>query len=74
MKREREKTKAVCGGSRRGKTLAEMKKMARDREVWRSWRKTPDAVMAQTGTGKKKKKKKKTGLREDICGIPIVTN
>jgi hypothetical protein len=23
-------------GSRRGKTLAEMKKMARDRDVWRS--------------------------------------
>jgi hypothetical protein len=28
-------------GSRRGKTLAEMKKMARDREVWKSWRKAP---------------------------------
>jgi hypothetical protein len=28
-------------GSRRGKTLAEMKKMARDREVWKSWRKEP---------------------------------
>jgi hypothetical protein len=26
-------------GSRRGKTLTEMKKMARDREVWKSWRK-----------------------------------
>jgi hypothetical protein len=26
-------------GSRRGKTLAEMKKMAQDREVWKSWRK-----------------------------------
>jgi hypothetical protein len=33
-------------GSKRGNTLAEMKKMARDREVWKSWRKTPDAVMA----------------------------
>jgi hypothetical protein len=29
----------IC--SRRGKTLAEMKKMARDREVWKSWRKAP---------------------------------
>jgi hypothetical protein len=28
-------------GSRRGKTLAEMKNMARDREVWKSWRKHP---------------------------------
>jgi hypothetical protein len=28
-------------GSRRGKTLAEIKKMARDREVWKSWRKAP---------------------------------
>jgi hypothetical protein len=28
-------------GSKRGKTLAEMKKMARDREVWKSWRKAP---------------------------------
>jgi hypothetical protein len=27
--------------SRRGKTLAEIKKMARDREVWKSWRKAP---------------------------------
>jgi hypothetical protein len=28
-------------GSRRGNTLAEMKKMAREREVWKSWRKAP---------------------------------
>jgi hypothetical protein len=27
-------------GSRIGKTLAEMMKMARDREVWKSWSKT----------------------------------
>jgi hypothetical protein len=31
-------------GSRRGKTLAEMKKMARDREVWKSWRKAPPTL------------------------------
>jgi hypothetical protein len=31
-------------GSRRGKTLAEMKKMARDREVWESWRKAPPTL------------------------------
>jgi hypothetical protein len=30
-------------GSRRGKILAEMK-MARDREVWKSWRKTPPTL------------------------------
>jgi hypothetical protein len=40
-------------GSRRIKTLAEMKKMARDIKVWRSWRKAPDAVMAQTRTEEK---------------------
>jgi hypothetical protein len=28
-------------GSIRGKTLAEMKKMARDREVWKGWKKAP---------------------------------
>jgi hypothetical protein len=31
-------------GSRRGTTLAEMKKMARDREVWKSWRKAPPTL------------------------------
>jgi hypothetical protein len=31
-------------GSRRGKTLAEMKKMARDGEVWKSWRKAPPTL------------------------------
>jgi hypothetical protein len=31
-------------GSRRGKTFAEMKKMARDREVWKSWRKVPPTL------------------------------
>jgi hypothetical protein len=34
-----------------------MKKVARDREVWRSWEEgTPDAVIAQTETEKEKKK------------------
>jgi hypothetical protein len=28
-------------GSRRGKTLAQMKKVARDREMWKSLRKAP---------------------------------
>jgi hypothetical protein len=41
-------------GSRRGKTLAEKKKMAQDTEVWKSWRKALGTVMAQTGTEKKK--------------------
>jgi hypothetical protein len=31
-------------GSRRGVTLAEVKKMARDREVWKSWRKAPQTL------------------------------
>jgi hypothetical protein len=31
-------------GSRRGTTLAEMKKMSRDREVWKSWRKAPPTL------------------------------
>jgi hypothetical protein len=31
-------------GSRRGKTLAEIKKMARDREVWNSWKKEPPTL------------------------------
>jgi hypothetical protein len=31
-------------GSRRGKTLAEMKNVARDREVWESWRKAPPTL------------------------------
>jgi hypothetical protein len=31
-------------GSRRGKTLAEMKKVARDREVWKSCRKAPPTL------------------------------
>jgi hypothetical protein len=30
-------------GSRRGMTLAELK-MARDREVWKSWKKTPPTL------------------------------
>jgi hypothetical protein len=30
-------------GSRRGMTLAEMK-MARDREVWKSWKKAPSTL------------------------------
>jgi hypothetical protein len=43
-------------GSRRRKTLAEMKKMARDkRSVEELEEGTPNAVMAQTGTEKKKK-------------------
>jgi hypothetical protein len=43
-------------GSRRGKTLAEMKKMARDRDVWRSWRRYPRRCNGTTGTEKEKKK------------------
>jgi hypothetical protein len=43
-------------GSRRGKTLADLKNMARDREVCGGiGGRHPDAVMAQTGTEKKKK-------------------
>jgi hypothetical protein len=39
-------------GSRRGKTLAEMKKMARDREVWNSWRRHPRRCNGTNGNGK----------------------
>jgi hypothetical protein len=41
--------------SRRGKTLAEMKKMARDREVRKTWRKDPRRCNGTTRTEKKKK-------------------
>jgi hypothetical protein len=37
-------------GSRRGKTLAEMKKMAR--EVWTSWRRHPRRCKGTNGNGK----------------------
>jgi hypothetical protein len=39
-------------GSRRGKTLEEVKKMARDREVWKSWRKDPRRCNGTNGNGK----------------------
>jgi hypothetical protein len=54
-------------GSRKGKTLAEMKKMARDREVWESWRKTPRHCNGTNGNGNGK------GEEEDSASTWKVT-